>query len=86
MKQGDVCIFINGSPAKLLTAYEISPGQFLIGKIITRNVREAKVENDYLKIYYHDGVIETYCFLEGIDAWKFEGKNINLNVPSTSAN
>ena len=86
LKEGEVCIFTDGSPAEQITDFEIAPGQFFIGKICAINVKSAEVENQTLLINYFDGVTEEYSFIEDFDAWKFKGKNISINVPSTSAN
>jgi hypothetical protein len=86
LKEGDVCIFVDGKPAEQLTDFAIAGGKFFIGKICARNVKEAEVENNILRIAYHDGVIEEYSFIEDLEAWGFKGKNISVNVPSTSAN
>jgi hypothetical protein len=86
LKEGDFCIFVDGKPAEQLTDFAIAPGKFFIGKICARNVKEAEVENNILRIAYHYGVIEEYSFIEDLEAWRFKGKNISVNVPSTSAN
>jgi len=86
LKTGDICIFINEAPAVQISEVEIAPGQLLICKICARNVQSATLDDNALFISYHDGVVEEYSFVEDLHAWKFEKKNISVNVPSTSAN
>ena len=86
LKEGDVCIFIDGKPADQITDFLISPGQYFIGKICANNVSEVFANEALLSIQYHDGVIELYDYIEEIGAYKFKSKNISINVPSFFAN
>lgn len=86
LKEGDVCIFIDGKPAEQLTDITIAPGKFIISRLYARNVNVATIKNNLLFIKYYDGVHEEYSCIEDLGVWRFQKKNISINVPSVSGN
>lgn len=55
LQEGDICITINDVPLKRLTDLEIAPNNFLVSNFCARNIREAKMEDSNLTVFYHDG-------------------------------
>lgn len=86
LKLGEVCIFIDDQPAMQITDFEIAPGRQSVSKFCTAKLWSAEIANDVLILSYPDGVKEEYSFVQDLQAWKFNGKNISIKVPTTSAN
>ena len=86
LKNTEFCIFIDDSPAEKLTESEITPGKYIIVKMVCQNVKEAAIKNRILQIKYFDGVVESYSFVQEFSVWKFLSKNISINVPSATPN
>lgn len=85
LREGEVCLFINGSPAKIITGFTLD-NNAVIGKLCTLNLVNADFEEGLLVLTYVDGVKERYQYIEGVEAYQFLNKNISINVPSRSAN
>ena len=85
LRIGQVCIFVNGIPAYKFSG-KLASGEHILSKFYVQHVNEVTVDQNTLTIRYHDGVTEEYSFLDHVQAWKFDKKNISVNVGSTSAN
>lgn len=58
----------------------------MLSYLIAQHVKEVKVIGQNLVIQYHDGIIEDYSYVEAIQAWRFQKKNISIQLDATSAN
>lgn len=85
LKEGEVCIFVDNHPARLVTNFATEHGT-VVGRLCGLNVMASTIEENYLTVHYMDGVKERYVYLPDINAYQFVDKNISLNLPSTSAN
>lgn len=87
LKRGEVCVWINGEEAKLLTDMVTEHGQ-VIGNICGKEIYHGEVVNSELIIHFSDGVIEYYTYLDEIGAWKYDRNNaktsFKLPQPSMS--
>lgn len=78
LKDNEQCVFIDGMPAKKLTDFEISPGEFVVGDICGKNVSGASMKDDVLEVTFADGVKEDYVNCG--DYFKFKTSNTTLNT------
>lgn len=82
----EVSIFIDDKPAEQLTDFEVGRGSKAIAVLCADNVKDASIVNDELVITFKDNVVEYYKFIEEIDAWKFDRKNVSVKIPYAHPN
>ncbi|MBN8856192.1 MAG: hypothetical protein BGO55_08490 [Sphingobacteriales bacterium 50-39] len=78
---GQHCISLNGQPVK------VQLGRNYFGMLACFNLHRVSIEEDgSLRLEYVNGAVERYIYVEEIGAWKLEGRNLPIVVPSSSAN
>jgi len=86
LRGSEVAIFINDKPAEQITDYEVERCSRVIAVICADNVKDASVVNDELVITFKDNVVEYYKYIEEIEAWKFDRKNVSVKIPYAHPN
>ena len=82
----EVAIFINDKPAEQLTNFEVEKNSRTIAVICADNVKDAFLINDEFVISYKDNVVEYYKYIDEIEAWKFDSKNVSVKIPYAHPN
>ena len=60
LQKDEVCVFINGQPAKWQTAQVVEGGCLVIGKLCFKNVHKVFMRNNILCVQFKDGLVEQY--------------------------
>ena len=60
LQKDEVCVFINGQPAKWQTAQVVEGGGLVIGKLCFKNVHKVFMRNNILCVQFKDGLVEQY--------------------------
>ncbi len=60
LQEDEVCVFVNGSPAKWQTGHLTEGGGMVIGKLCFKSVKDAYIQGGKLCIEFKDGLIEQY--------------------------
>lgn len=60
LQKDEVCVFINGQPAKWQTTQMVEGGGLVIGKLCFKNVHKVFMRNNILCVKFKDGLVEQY--------------------------